>query len=198
MKKLYIKFYSSCPTEQNINNFPGIFPWIVRELDENTVKENDETVMTYEEYAYYLESHRSEMESFLSTLDNHDTIQAYKQLKADEIYEACDFEMKERNQGIISQHINVKIDCREIDILRDQQLITMIQTLNRTNEPINYICYDNSTVQVTYDQLKLIHAELTSAIMSMLYHKHVLYAQLYVDTCDTQEKIDAIKWNWGA
>lgn len=196
MKKLYIKFYSSCPAEQNTIGYPDYFPWQVREADITTPLEDGEVAMTYSEYANYLETRKTDMDQFIQTTENAESLEVYKQLKADEIYNACDYEMKERNVGIISSYINKRIDCREIDVLRNNQLMLMIEEEEKTAEPLTYICYDNSFEPITYQILRKIHAELTRNIMSMLYLKHELYAQLWNSACDSKEKIDEIQWSW--
>lgn len=196
MKKLYIKFYSSCPADQNITGYPDYFPWIVREVEATTPLEDGETAMTYSEYANYLETRKTEMDQFIQMTENAEDLCSYKQLKVDDIYNACDYEMKERNVGIISAYINKRIDCREIDVLRNNQLMLMIEEDEKTAEPLTYICYDNSFEPITYPILRKIHAELTRHIMSMLYHKHELYAQLWDVSCDSKEKVDEIHWHW--
>ena len=122
-----------------------------------------------------------------------DDIAKLKSLKSIEIYNACEYEMQERNYGMYSTEVNSFIDCREIDVLRLATLIRLKDIVNDTSN-IDYICYDNSIVNITYVQFKQIYIELTTNIMNMLYYKHYLYGLL--NNASTKNEINAINWIW--
>lgn len=101
-----------------------------------------------------------------------------EELKA-QIHEDCEAEMKTTNQGFYSENIEATIDCREIDVLRIDQLIDLMEhngAIDQTS--VGYICYDNSVKQVTLSDVKLCRYELINKLMEMLYYKHDLYDQI--------------------
>lgn len=111
----------------------------------------------------------------------------------------CDNEMKINNVGIESTAIGTKIDCREIDVLRLDQLIALMESKGADDSTqVNYICYDNSIKSVTLADVKAAKIEITEEIMNMLYHKHALYAG--IDAIDLAhasiDDITAVKWAW--
>jgi len=122
-------------------------------------------------------------------------IKELKDAKALELHLACEYEMTERNQGIESVNINAKIDCREIDVLRVDQLLDMLIADGATEDTeLGYICYDNSIKKSKVKKVRAGKYELTKKLMEMLYHKHKLYDD--VDSAQTEEDIAKIKWKW--
>jgi hypothetical protein len=133
----------------------------------------------------------------IPTVDNDLGMASQAQKKI--IYDECDAEMETKNKGLQSTVINEKIDCRNIDVLRVDQLIDLMESMGATDSsPVDYILYDNTVKRITLLQTKQIKSELSQNLMNMLYHKHSLYAQIdnIVQTQGTVAEIKAVIWQW--
>lgn len=112
-----------------------------------------------------------------------------------QIHGACESEMKTHNQGYVSPTIGTRIDCRENDVIRLDQLIALYESQGAEDTvSINYICHDNSIIPVTLADVKAAKLEITNELMNMLYRKHTVYAQ--IDVAQTEEAIKAVDWVW--
>jgi len=142
---------------------------------------------TYEE-ALFFESGKFVLKNIYTTGEHKGRLKA-------QIYNDCKFEMETKNTGLNSSFVGAKIDCREIDILRIDQLINLTEDEGGTADTLlDYICYDNTTKKVKLSDVKKVKNELVKNIMSMLYYKHTLYAQ--IEQAMTKSELDLIVWDF--
>jgi len=125
-----------------------------------------------------------------------------------DIHDDCESEMKTNNQGIVSTAIGAKIDCREIDILRVDQLIDLMVADGATEDTTaDYILYDNAIKKVKLKDIRKAKIEMIRELMNMLYYKHELYglvnaaikeSDLYITTTTggMETRKPAIVWEW--
>ena len=124
------------------------------------------------------------------------------------IHDDCEFEMKTNNQGIVSTAIGAKIDCREIDVLRIDQLIDLMIADGATEDTTaDYILYDNTIKKVKLKDIRKAKIEMIRELMNMLYYKHELYglvnaaikeSDLFITstTGGMETRKPAIVWTW--
>jgi len=111
------------------------------------------------------------------------------------IHKQCKEEMESKNVGIDSISIGAKIDCREFDVTRVDQVINLHEFKDATDETmVSYILHNNSQKQVKLSQMKGAKHEMVENLMSMLYYKHSLYAQ--IEQATTKEELDLIAWEF--
>ena len=124
------------------------------------------------------------------------------------IHDDCESEMKTNNQGLVSTAIGAKIDCREIDVLRIDQLIDLMIADGATEDTTaDYIVYDNTIKKVKLKDIRKAKIEMIRELMNMLYYKHELYgivnaaikeSDLYITTTTggMETRKPAIVWTW--
>ena len=125
-----------------------------------------------------------------------------------DIHNGCESEMKTNNQGIVSTAIGAKIDCREIDVLRIDQLIDLMIADGATEDTTaDYILYDNTIKKVKLKDIRKAKIEMIRELMNMLYYKHELYglvnavikeSDLFITstTGGMETRKPAIVWTW--
>ena len=121
-----------------------------------------------------------------------DDIDALRAAKLAEISAGYTAERTTANKGIISAALGKAIDCRESDVLNIQNLVTLLEASGTTT--YFYKLKDNTDVDCTVAQIKVVLTEMIAALLSMWTLKQTLTEQ--VNAATTAEEIQAIKWEW--
>ena len=121
-----------------------------------------------------------------------DDIDALKVAKLAEISVAYIAERTTANKGITSATLGNAIDCRESDVLNISNLVTLLEASGTAT--YFYKLKDNTDVDCTVAQIKVVLTEMIAALLSMWTLKQTLTEQ--VKSAATAAEVRAITWAW--
>ena len=122
-----------------------------------------------------------------------DDIDALRAAKLAEISGRYIAERTTANKGITSTALGgAVIDCRESDVLNIQNLVTLLEAQGATD--YFYKLKDNTSVDCTVAQIKVVLTEMIAALLSMWTLKQTLTEQ--VKSATTAAEVRAVTWAW--
>lgn len=193
MKKLFVKFYSSVPAEENIFNISGVVPFSVSVKEETETPMSGEVIMSNEEYQAYVQLHGD----IIASASNIETfnISEYKEQAKLIVKQWYESEKIKPENGIFSTILGKQINGGEV--ARDDVSSLIKLSIDEPTCISMFKCFDNTYTSkevggafLSITTLETIEREIIKYGYDLFWIKEQKLAMISV--AETKEQIDLI------